>query len=81
MSEWFAGIDLGGTSIGVGVPGLVDLASGATKFLPNLPAPWRDVSVKSQLVLRSRDTSSAPYSTNRPFRKGALHDVTDFRSS
>ncbi len=102
MSEWFAGIDLGGTSIGaaaatrdgrmlaeetvptcshegpkavlqrigdlidrlsarcgappksigVGVPGLVDLASGATKFLPNLPTQWRDVPVREVLSRR-----------------------------
>ncbi len=102
MSEWFAGIDLGGTSIGgsaatrdgrtlaeetvpthshegpqavlqrigdlierlsarcgeppksigVGVPGLVDLASGATKFLPNLPTQWRDVPVRDELNRR-----------------------------
>jgi glucokinase len=102
VSEWFAGIDLGGTSIGaaaatrdgrmlaeetvptcshegpkavlqrigdlidrlsarcgappksigVGVPGLVDLASGATKFLPNLPTQWRDVPVRATLQSR-----------------------------
>lgn len=102
MSEWFAGVDLGGTSIGaaaaardgrmlaeetvpthahegpkavlqrigdvierlsvrcgappksigIGVPGLVDLASGATKFLPNLPTQWRDVPVRATLQSR-----------------------------
>ena len=102
MSEWFAGIDLGGMSIGaaaathdgcmlaeetvpthshegptavlqrigdlierltarcggppksigIGVPGLVDLASGATKFLPNLPTQWRDVPVGGTLHRR-----------------------------
>lgn len=31
--------------LGVGLPGLVDLAAGTTKFLPNLPGHWRDVPV------------------------------------
>jgi glucokinase len=31
------------SAIGVGVPGLVDLATGTTRFLPNLPTQWRDV--------------------------------------
>lgn len=102
MSEWFAGIDLGGTtigaaaatregrvlaeetvstqshegpkavlqrigdlierlsdrcgtapkSIGVGIPGLVDLVNGTTKFLPNLPTQWRDVPVCEVLKRR-----------------------------
>jgi glucokinase len=42
----------GNTSIqglGVGVPGLVDLAQGITKFLPNLPSQWRDVPVADRL--------------------------------
>ena len=30
-------------SLGVGVPGLVDLKAGITKFLPNFPGHWRDV--------------------------------------
>ncbi len=30
-------------AIGVGVPGLVDIATGTTRFLPNLPTQWRDV--------------------------------------
>lgn len=29
--------------VGVGVPGLVDIESGTTKFLPNFPTQWRDV--------------------------------------
>jgi glucokinase len=36
-----AGATVGG--VGVGVPGLVDLATGTTRFLPNLPTQWRDV--------------------------------------
>jgi glucokinase len=34
---------------GIGVPGLVDLARGVTKFLPNLPTGWRDVPVRQTL--------------------------------
>ncbi len=30
-------------ALGMGVPGLVDLPTGTTKFLPNLPTKWRDV--------------------------------------
>lgn len=30
-------------SLGMGVPGLVDLRAGVTKFLPNFPGHWRDV--------------------------------------
>lgn len=36
-------------SVGLGVPGLVDIDLGVTKFLPNLPSQWRDVSVATQL--------------------------------
>jgi glucokinase len=39
-------------AIGVGVPGLVDLASGATRFLPNLPTQWPDVPVRATLERR-----------------------------
>lgn len=35
--------------VGVGVPGLVDLKSGLTKFLPNFPTNWRDVPVAAIL--------------------------------
>ena len=30
-------------AMGLGVPGLVDVATGVTRFLPNLPTQWRDV--------------------------------------
>ncbi|MBS0202148.1 MAG: ROK family protein [Planctomycetes bacterium] len=36
-------------AVGVGVPGLVDVARGITRFLPNLPTQWRDVAVADQL--------------------------------
>ncbi|MEM9368404.1 MAG: ROK family protein [Planctomycetota bacterium] len=38
--------------IGVGVPGLVDLETGSTKFLPNLSTHWRDVPVAETLRAR-----------------------------
>ncbi len=37
------------TSVGVGIPGLLDVAQGVTKFLPNLPTQWRDVPVRALL--------------------------------
>jgi len=39
-------------ALGVGVPGLVDLGTGTTLFLPNLPTQWRDVPAAS--ILRRR---------------------------
>ncbi|MBM3890226.1 MAG: ROK family protein, partial [Verrucomicrobia bacterium] len=36
-------------ALGMGVPGLVDLKAGVTKFLPNLPTQWRDVKVREIL--------------------------------
>ena len=36
-------------AIGLGVPGLVDVPTGVTKFLPNLPTQWRDVPVAQTL--------------------------------
>jgi glucokinase len=36
-------------ALGMGVPGLADLANGVTKFLPNLPTQWRDVPVRASL--------------------------------
>jgi len=36
-------------ALGMGVPGLVDLGPGVTKFLPNLPGQWRDVPVRDIL--------------------------------
>lgn len=37
------------TGLGMGVPGLVDVDSGTTRFLPNLPTHWRDIEVGLQL--------------------------------
>lgn len=39
-------------AMGIGVPGLVDLERGITKFLPNLPSQWRNVPVAD--LLRER---------------------------
>src|SRR6478672_5924137 len=36
-------------ALGIGVPGLVDLEQGVTKFLPNLPTQWRGVPVRATL--------------------------------
>ncbi len=38
------------TAAGMGVPGLADLAAGATRFLPNLPTQWRGVAVRDVLA-------------------------------
>lgn len=35
---------------GVGVPGLLDLKAGKTKFLPNFPTNWRDVPIWDMLA-------------------------------
>jgi glucokinase len=37
---------------GLGVPGLVDVASGVTRFLPNLPTQWRGVPAGATLTAR-----------------------------
>jgi glucokinase len=39
----------GPSAVGFGVPGLVDFASGETRFLPNLPTQWRGVPVAAIL--------------------------------
>lgn len=42
---------LGGVpaALGIGVPGLVDVTEGVTRFLPNLPTQWRDIPVRAIL--------------------------------
>ena len=52
VEELAAGSETNVTAIGVGVPGLVDLATGTTKFLPNLPTQWRDVPLAKTLSQR-----------------------------
>jgi len=39
-------------ALGLGVPGLADLQSGSTRFLPNFPTHWRDVQVAEILSPR-----------------------------
>ncbi len=39
-------------AVGIGCPGLVDVARGVTRFFPNLPTQWRDVPAGD--VLRSK---------------------------
>lgn len=38
--------------VGMGAPGLVDVTSGTTRFLPNMPTQWRDIPVASILGQR-----------------------------
>jgi glucokinase len=37
------------SAVGVVVPGLVDVKSGVTKFLPNMPGKWQEVPVRQML--------------------------------
>jgi glucokinase len=39
-------------ALGVGVPGLVDIASGTARFLPNLPTQWRGIAIAALLSER-----------------------------
>lgn len=39
-------------AVGIGCPGLVDVATGVTKFFPNLPTQWRDVPMAAILTSR-----------------------------
>ncbi len=41
-------------AIGVGLPGLVDMANGEARFLPNLTTQWRGVPVAAALAARLR---------------------------
>ncbi len=36
-------------ALGLGVPGLIDLKAGITRFFPNFPTNWRDVPVRATL--------------------------------
>ncbi|MCA8989599.1 MAG: ROK family protein, partial [Planctomycetaceae bacterium] len=40
--------------LGMGVPGLVDISKGITKFLPNLPTQWREIPVAEMLQTQLR---------------------------
>ena len=41
------------SAVGIGVPGLVDIDRGRTRFLPNFPTQWRDVAVRDALGPRA----------------------------
>ncbi len=45
VTEATAGAGARPRALGLGVPGLVDLDAGVTRFLPNLPTQWREVPV------------------------------------
>ena len=49
LSELSNGLGAPLLAIGVGVPGLVDVGTGVTRFLPNLPTQWRGVPVGETL--------------------------------
>ncbi|MEO1526601.1 MAG: ROK family protein [Planctomycetota bacterium] len=50
IQEMLAPLDATGIGgLGMGVPGLVDVESGTTRFLPNLPTQWRGVEVGKRL--------------------------------
>lgn len=61
-------------SLGMGVPGLVDLATGTTRFLPNMPTQWRDVPaadrLRDQLGCRVRLLNDARIATLGELRFG-----------
>jgi glucokinase len=46
-AQRLARTDVGG--IGIGVPGALDLETGTTHFLPNLPGNWRDIPLAREL--------------------------------
>jgi glucokinase len=64
------GVDV--EAVGVGVPGLVDFATGCTKFLPNLSTQWRDVPVSATLNARL----NAPVYLLNDARAAALGELT-----
>ena len=60
------------SGLGMGLPGLVDVDSGQTKFLPNMPTKWRDVSVVEHLQERLH----APVRILNDVRMAALGELT-----
>jgi glucokinase len=49
VNELAARVGQAPAALGLGIPGLADLESGVTKFLPNLPTQWRGVAVREKL--------------------------------
>ena len=66
--------ELGGapSAIGVGVPGLADLARGHTLFLPNMPGNWRNVPVAAEL----RERTGCPVYLLNDVRMTTLGELT-----
>ncbi len=58
--------------LGLGVPGLADVAAGRTLFLPNLPTQWRGVDVSAPLSDRLR----CPVSLLNDARMATLGELT-----
>ena len=56
----------------MGVPGLVDIQSGVTRFLPNLPTNWRDIEAGSILG----DKIGAPVRLLNDVRTATLGELT-----
>lgn len=72
LNDLAARVGLRPQAIGVGVPGLVDVPRGVTKFLPNLPTQWRDVPVADQL----REAVGCPAFLLNDVRTATLGELT-----
>ena len=59
-------------ALGIGCPGLVDVARGVTKFFPNLPTQWRDVPAAPMLQARL----GCPVSLLNDVRAATLGELT-----
>jgi glucokinase len=59
-------------AVGMGVPGLVDIETGVTRFLPNLPTNWRNVEAGSILS----DKIAAPVRLLNDVRTATLGELT-----
>lgn len=59
-------------AVGMGVPGLVEIESGTTMFLPNLPTQWRDIPVAT--ILSSK--LSMPVRILNDVRTATLGELT-----
>ena len=58
-------------AVGIGCPGLVDVAQGVTRFFPNLPTQWRDVPAADVL----RDKLGCPVSLLNDVRTATLGEL------
>ena len=55
INELAAAEDCRPVALGMGVPGLADIASGTVRFLPNLPTQWVDVPVAAYVARQASD--------------------------